>query len=56
MPDYGYLTERLAAQQIDERVEATRRRRVPGRPRRQPRQTRHALARRLHDLADRLDG
>lgn len=54
MPD-PYLTERLAAQQIDERVEATRRSRVPGRRRRHPRRGRNALARRLHDLADRLD-
>lgn len=55
MSDHGYLTERLAAQQIDERVEATRRSRIPGQPRRHPRRSRHALARRLHDLADRLD-
>ena len=53
MPDL-YLTERLTAQQIDERVESTRRSRVPGR-RRHPRRGRNAPARRPHDLADRLD-
>ncbi len=47
------LTRQLATTQIDERVAAARRSRVPGRPRAHGR---HALADRLHRVADRLDG
>jgi hypothetical protein len=53
MTERHALTERVALQQIDERVRAARRPQVPA-PRR-PR-TRHRLASRLHALADRLDG
>jgi hypothetical protein len=52
MSDHDYLTERLARQQIDQRVRLAYRARVPGQ--RRPR-TRHRLASGLHTLADRLD-
>lgn len=53
MSEYNYLLDRAAALQIAERVDATRR--TTGRPRRR-RAGRHALADRLHDLANRIDG
>jgi len=52
MPDFSLLTDQLARQQIAERISTVQRSRRPG-PRR-PR-GRHALAQRLHQLADRLD-
>jgi hypothetical protein len=52
MPDYNLLTEDLVHAQIDERARQAARVRLPG-PRR-PR-GRHALAQRLHRVADRLD-
>jgi hypothetical protein len=52
MSDNDYLTERVARQQIDERVRLAHRPRIPGQ-RRPP--TRHRLAAGLHALADRLD-
>jgi surfactin synthase thioesterase subunit len=51
MSDYNALIDRVAAHQIDERV----RTRAAQMPSRRPR-GRHALAHRLHALADRLDG
>ncbi len=53
MSEYNYLLDRAAAQRIAERVDATRR--TPSLPRRR-RAGRHALAGRLHNLADRIDG
>jgi hypothetical protein len=52
MSDFSALLDRVAAHQIDERVR-TRAAQMPSR--RRPR-GRHALAHRLHALADRLDG
>jgi hypothetical protein len=52
MTDFGRLTEDLARQQIADRIAEAERRRTPG-PRRP--HGRHAFARRLHRLADRLD-
>ena len=52
MSDFSPLLERVAAHQIDERVR-TRAAQMPAR--RRPR-GRHALAYKLHSLADRLDG
>ena len=52
MSDFSPLLERVAAHQIDERVR-TRAAQMPSR--RRPR-GRHALARRLHSIAARLDG
>jgi len=49
-----YMTYRNATDQIRERVEQTQRSAVVARRRRHP--GRQALARRLHTLADRLDG
>lgn len=49
----SYLIDRNATDQIRERVERTQR--TAARPRRRY-AGRHALARRLHTLADRLDG
>jgi hypothetical protein len=55
MPEYDYYTLNLnATQRIDELVRHAERSRVPGRRRR--RQGRHALAARLHHLAERIDG
>jgi len=53
MSEFSYLTDRLASQQIAERVATAERSRLPGvrRP-----HGRHALAARLHRMADRLDG
>jgi hypothetical protein len=53
MSDFSYLTDQLADQQIAERVATARRSRAQGTH--QPR-GRHALARKLHRMADRLDG
>ncbi len=53
MSDFSFLTDQLARQQIAERVATAERSRRPG-PRRP--HGRHALARRLHRIADRLDG
>jgi hypothetical protein len=53
MTDLSFLTDELASQKITERRAAAQRYRVPGGPR--PRR-RHALAQRLHRVADRLDG
>ena len=52
MSDFNALIDRVAAHQIDERIR-TRAALMPSRHR--PR-GRHALAHRLHALADRLDG
>jgi hypothetical protein len=52
MPDYSLLTDELASCDIAERIRRAERSRFPG-PRR-PR-GRHALAQRLHRVADRLD-
>jgi hypothetical protein len=55
MPEYDhYLNYTNAMGELRERVERTQRTKVPGAPRR--RTGRHALARGLHSLADRLDG
>ncbi len=53
MTDLTRLTQDLATAQITERVGAAQRLRPPGR--RRP-HGRHALADRLHRIADRLDG
>jgi hypothetical protein len=54
MSEYEYyVTYRNAHDQIRERVEQTNRSRIPGQRRRHP--GRHALAKRLHALADRID-
>jgi len=53
MSEFSFLTDELAHQKIADRRAAAERYRVPGR--RRPR-GRHALARRLHRIADRLDG
>jgi hypothetical protein len=52
MSDLSFLTHELARQQIAERVLTASRSRVPG-PRRP--HGRHALAQRLHRIADRVD-
>lgn len=55
MSEYGhYVAYRNATNEIRDRVETAQRSRAPGRPRR--RNGRHALARGLHSIADRLDG
>lgn len=53
MSEFSYLTDRLASQQIAERVAFAERSRIAGvrRP-----HGRHALAARLHRMADRIDG
>jgi hypothetical protein len=54
MSEYDhYVTYRMATDQINQRVEQAERARVAGRRRRQ--QSRHALAERLHTIADRID-
>lgn len=56
MSEFSYLSDRLAASQINERVQRTERSRVAGSNRRSQRRTsRHQLAHRLHSLADRID-
>jgi hypothetical protein len=52
MSEFTSLSDRLATQQIRERVEAAQRSRVPGS--RRP-HGRHAIAAKLHSLAERLD-
>jgi hypothetical protein len=54
MSDFSYLSDRLASQQIAERVATAQRSRDLG-PGPRP-HGRHALAARLHRMADRLDG
>jgi hypothetical protein len=53
MTDFGYYQDRIAAQQIQERIARRQASRMPSphKPR-----GRRALADRLHHLADRLDG
>ena len=53
MSEFGYLNQQLASQQIAERVATAERSRIPGRSRPHGR---HALAQRLHRVANRLDG
>jgi hypothetical protein len=53
MSDFSYLNDRIATQQIQERVTAAERSRSL--TRRRPHR-RHALATRLHSLAERIDG
>jgi hypothetical protein len=52
MSDFSSQADRVAAQQIAERVATAERLRIPGRLRPHGR---HALASRLHRWADRLD-
>jgi hypothetical protein len=55
MTEYDhYLNYTNAMNELRERVEHTQRTRVPGQARRRP--GRQALARRLHSIAERLDG
>jgi hypothetical protein len=49
-----YLNYTNELNELRERVERTQRTRLPGQSRRRP--ARHTLARRLHSIADRLDG
>ena len=53
MTDFGFYQDRIAAQQIEERIARRQAAKLPSphKPR-----GRHALANRLHVLADRLDG
>jgi hypothetical protein len=53
MSDFSYLNDKLASQQIAERVATAERSRAASRPHRHGR---HALAERLHRMADRIDG
>ena len=53
MSEFSFHADRLAAQQIAERVATAERSRIPGRSRPHGR---HALAQRLHRVANRLDG
>ena len=53
MSEFSYFTDRIADQQIAERVVTAQRSRVPGQHRPHGRR---ALAQRLHRMADRLDG
>jgi hypothetical protein len=52
MSEFSFHTDKLATQQIAERVANAQRSRIPGRSRPHGR---HALARRLHQVANRLD-
>ena len=52
MSEFSFHTDKLATQQIAERVANAERARIAGRSRPHGR---HALARRLHRMADRLD-
>jgi hypothetical protein len=55
MTEYDhYLSYTSSMEQLRERLERTQRTGVPAQARRRP--GRHALARRLHSIADRLDG
>jgi hypothetical protein len=51
--EFSFHTEKLAAQQIAQRVADAKRSAIPGQTRPHGR---HAFARRLHRVADRLDG
>lgn len=53
MSEFSSLSDRLASQQIAERVAIAERSRIPGRHRPHGRR---ALALRLHRIADRLEG
>jgi hypothetical protein len=53
MSEMSHLLDRAATLRINERVEETQRSRMPGRSRR--RSKRHALAKGLHRLANRID-
>jgi hypothetical protein len=54
MSEYDYyVTYRSANDQVRERIEQKQRSRIPGRRRRPT--GRHALAQRLHSIADRID-
>jgi hypothetical protein len=53
MTDFAFYQDKIAAQQIQERIARHQASKIPSR--RKPR-GRHALAHRLHVLADRLDG
>ena len=52
MTDLSFFNDQIAAHQIRERIAAKQRSHVPGAPRHPGR---HALARGLHQLAERLD-
>ncbi len=52
MSEFSYFTDRIADQQIAERVATAQRSRVPGEHRPHGRR---AVARHLHRMADRLD-
>ena len=52
MSEFSYLSSRLANQRIAERVATAQRSRIPGQHRPHGR---HALAQRLHRMADRLE-
>jgi hypothetical protein len=51
MAEFEFMLDRIAAHKIDERIEQTKRSRIP----RRRRHRRHALATGLHNLANRLD-
>ena len=53
MSEFSFHTDKIAAHQIAERVAIAKRSTIPGRSRPHGR---HAIARRLHQVADRLDG
>ena len=53
MSEYSSYLDRIATMQIEERVA---RRRADALPRQRRPRGRHALAHRLHHLADRIDG
>jgi hypothetical protein len=53
MSEFSYFNDQLAAHKIAEQVATAQRSRIPGRHRPHGR---HALADRLHRMADRLDG
>ena len=53
MSDFSFYSDRIATQQIEERVARRQASRMPSQ--RRPR-GRHALADRLHRLAERVDG
>jgi hypothetical protein len=53
MSEFSFHTDKIAAHQIAERVANAKRSAIPGRTRARGR---HVIARRLHQVADRLDG